>query len=70
MNSYYFGDLYRKLKDMEKELSKMEEKIALAAYNNIHDEELIRDYRVLRNEFKRWMRKTVFEKEDIKRIFQ
>lgn len=64
MQSYYIGDLYRKLKEMEKEMEELASKIALAAYNNIPDDELVKDFGKLRGEFLRLLRMTVVEKLD------
>ncbi|KAF6565339.1 hypothetical protein G9G63_09270 [Paenibacillus sp. EKM202P] len=64
MQSYYIGDLYRKLKEMEKEMEELATKIALAAYNINPDDELVNDYGKLREEFNRLMRMTVVEITD------
>ncbi|MFS0855247.1 hypothetical protein [Paenibacillus taichungensis] len=64
MQSYYIGDLYRKLKGTEKEMEEMATKIALAAYNNSPDDELVNNFGKLRERFNRLMRMTVIEKAD------
>lgn len=64
MIPHKLGSLFNFLKNTESELKELERKIADAIINEKEYEELINEYKELKQEYDKWINKTVYEKEN------
>lgn len=69
MISYGLGDLYQKLKEMEERLRESERRIVDYTITNSNPvkevaDQLIKDYKKLKQEYHDWMTKKVYESKD------
>lgn len=58
-----FGNLFIFMKNKESDLKRIEEKIAKTALNGNVDEDLVKKYRKMKDEFNIWFDSTVYKRE-------